>query len=101
MALAPIGPLPAELANHAGYQRIFKPGKLTFGFIMPLEGYPDSPFPTLANHQTMARMADEAGFSTLWLRDVPFYDPNFGDTGQVLDPMVYMGFLAARCGASH
>lgn len=96
MALAPIGPLPAELASHAGYQRIFKPGQLTFGFIMPLEGYPDSPFPTLANHQTMARMADEAGFSTLWLRDVPFYDPNFGDTGQVLDPMVYMGFLAAH-----
>lgn len=96
MTQAPIGPLPAELANHPGYGRVFKPGKLTFGFIMPLEGYPDSPFPTMANHQRMARMADEAGFSALWLRDVPFYDPNFGDTGQVLDPMVYLGFLAAQ-----
>lgn len=91
-----IGPLPDALAGHAGFGRIFRPGKLTFGFIMPLEGYPDSPFPTLANHVAMARMADDAGFSALWLRDVPFYDPHFGDTGQVLDPMVYMGYLAAH-----
>jgi len=96
MIHAPIGAVPDELAAHAGYARIFRPGKLTFGFIMPLEGYPASPFPTLANHQALARMADEAGFSALWLRDVPFYDPAFGDTGQVLDPMVYMGFLAAH-----
>jgi luciferase-type oxidoreductase len=91
-----IGPLPEELASHPGYQRVFRPGKLTFGFIMPLEGYPDSPFPTLENHQRLARSADEAGFSALWLRDVPFYDPHFGDTGQMLDPMVYLGFLAAH-----
>ncbi|NDP57736.1 MAG: LLM class oxidoreductase [Oxalobacteraceae bacterium] len=91
-----IGPVPEELASHPGYQRVFRPGRLTFGFIMPLEGYPDSPFPTLENHQKLARMADEAGFSALWLRDVPFYDPGFGDTGQMLDPMVYLGFLAAH-----
>jgi len=27
---------------------------------------------------------------------VPFYDPSFGDVGQVLDPMVYAGWLAAQ-----
>lgn len=96
MTTSTIGPLPAELASHPGYQRVFKPGRLTFGFIMPLEGYPDSPFPTLENHQRLARIADDAGFSALWLRDVPFYDPHFGDTGQMLDPMVYLGFLAAH-----
>ncbi len=91
-----IGPLPAELQTHPGYSRVFKPGQLTFGFIMPLEGYPDSPFPMLENHVRLARRADEAGFSALWMRDVPFYDPNFGDTGQMFDPMVYLGFLAAH-----
>lgn len=91
-----IGPLPPELQSHPAYSRVFKPGQLTFGFIMPLEGYPDSPFPTLENHARMARIADEAGFSALWMRDVPFYDPNFGDTGQMLDPMVYLGYLAAH-----
>jgi alkanesulfonate monooxygenase SsuD/methylene tetrahydromethanopterin reductase-like flavin-dependent oxidoreductase (luciferase family) len=63
---------------------------------MPLEGYPNSPFPTLDKHVELAVKADETGFSTLWMRDVPFCDPKFGDTGQMLDPMVYLGFLAAH-----
>lgn len=90
------GSLPEpELQAHPGYCRVFQPGKLTFGFIMPLEGYPDSPFPRLENHQNLAMLADELGFSALWMRDIPFYDPSFGDTGQVFDPMVYLGYLAA------
>ncbi|MFY3985933.1 TIGR03571 family LLM class oxidoreductase [Achromobacter xylosoxidans] len=96
MTYPSIGPPPPELQAHPAYSRVFKPGQLTFGFIMPLEGYPDSPFPTLENHVRLAKQADEAGFSALWMRDVPFYDPSFGDTGQMLDPMVYLGFLAAH-----
>ncbi|WP_322048346.1 LLM class oxidoreductase [Paraburkholderia sp. J67] len=91
-----IGPLPTELLSHPAYRRVFKPGRLTFGFIMPLEGYPTSPFPTLEGHARLAKIADEAGFSALWMRDVPFYDPGFGDTGQMLDPFVYLGFLAGQ-----
>lgn len=87
--------LPKELADHRGYARVFQPGHLTFGFIAPVESYPDSPGPTLANHGTVARKVDQAGFSAIWLRDVPFYDPNFGDVGQIIDPMVYAGYLAA------
>jgi luciferase-type oxidoreductase len=85
-----------DLLAHPGYSRVFQPGKLTFGFIMPLEGYAHSPFPTMADHGRMAKMADEAGFSALWMRDVPFYDPNFGDTGQMFDPFVYLGYLAGQ-----
>jgi len=87
--------LKPDLQVHPGYSRVFQPGKLTFGFIMPLEGYPDSPFPVLENHQQLAGLADDMGFSALWTRDIPFYDPSFGDTGQAFDPMVYLGFLAA------
>ncbi len=89
------GTLPLELSRHLGYAQVFKPGHLTFGFIAPLESYPVAPWPTLAGHAQMARKVDEAGFSAIWLRDVPFYDPNFGDVGQILDPLVYAGFLAA------
>ena len=85
-----------DLSSHKAYSRVFQPGKLTFGFIMPLETYPDSPFPTLNDHQRLARAADEAGFSAMWMRDVPFYDPAFGDAGQMLDPLVYLGYLAAH-----
>jgi luciferase-type oxidoreductase len=88
-ALAP------ELKQHPGYARVFQPGHLTFGFIAPLESYPNSPGPTLQDHAQLAQRVDEAGFSAIWLRDVPFYDPNFGDVGQILDPLVYAGFLAA------
>lgn len=89
------GKMSAELARHRGYARIFQPGRLTFGFIAPLESYPDSPGPTLADHAEMAMKVDRAGFAALWLRDVPFYDPNFGDVGQVLDPLAYAAYLAA------
>lgn len=84
------------MSSHRTYSRVFTPGKLTFGFITPLETYPNSPFPTLIDHQRLAKAADDAGFSAMWMRDVPFYDPNFGDTGQMLDPLVYLGFLAAH-----
>ena len=83
------------LAVHLGFGRVFQPGRLTFGFIAPLEGYPDRPAPTMKDHAAMARQADQAGFAALWLRDVPFYDPSFGDVGQVFDPKVYAGWLAA------
>lgn len=96
MSLSPPGgQLPPELARHPGYARVFQPGRLTFGFIAPLESYPDTPGPTLAGHAEMARKVDDAGFAAIWLRDVPFYDPNFGDVGQILDPLVYAGYLAA------
>jgi luciferase-type oxidoreductase len=84
-----------SLAQHAAFNRVFTPGRLTFGMIAPLEAYPDTPFPTLKDHERIARLVDDAGFASLWLRDVPFYDPNFGDAGQMLDPFVYAGFLAS------
>jgi len=60
--------------RHAGFARVFQPGRLTFGFIAPLEGYPDRPAPTMRDHLAMARKADDAGFAAVWLRDVPFFD---------------------------
>lgn len=92
---ASLQPLSAELMAHRGYSRVFQAGHLTFGFIAPLESYPESPGPTLEDHALMARKVDEADFAVIWLRDVPFYDPNFGDVGQILDPLVYAGYLAA------
>ncbi|WP_316778995.1 LLM class oxidoreductase [Pedobacter antarcticus] len=85
---------PNGFKDHKGYSRIFQKGKLTFGFIAPIENYPHGPLPTMENHEKMIRRADLAGISALWLRDVPFLDPNFGDAGQIFDPLVYAGWLA-------
>ena len=49
-------------AQKRGITRVFQPGRLTFGFIAPLEAYPDKPAPTMRDHEAMARMADDAGF---------------------------------------
>jgi len=86
----------ADLAEHAAYARVFQPGRLTLGFIAPLEAYPTAPWPTLADHAALARKVDALDFAAIWLRDVPFYDPGFGDVGQIIDPMVYAGWLAAQ-----
>ena len=87
--------LPETLAQHPAFSRVFQAGKLTFGLIAPFKGYADSPFPELHDFAELAQAADNGGFAALWLRDVPFYDPAFGDTGQIYDPFVTAGYLAA------
>jgi len=63
--------------------------------VVPLEAHGNNPVSDMTRHLERARMADDLGFSALWLRDVPFNVPSFGDAGQVFDPFVYLGALAA------
>lgn len=79
-----------------GYNSVFRAGRLSLGLVVPLEEYGASPVPSMQHHLERAQLADRLGFSALWLRDVPFNVPSFGDAGQVFDPFVYLGFLAAR-----
>lgn len=76
-------------------QRVFPSKGMSVGLIMPLESHPGRPAPTMSDHLEMAQCADALGFATLWLRDVPFYGPRYGDVAQVFEPMVYMAHLAA------
>jgi len=94
-ALAEQDSMNTALAQQPGYARLFSPGKLTVGLILPLETHPNSPAPTMRDHIAMAQKADELGFAALWMRDVPFYDPQYGDVGQVFDPVPYIAYLAA------
>jgi luciferase-type oxidoreductase len=82
-------------SSHPAFKRLFLPKKLTFGFIAPIAGYPDTATPGLTEMEKIVRLADELDLDAIWLRDVPFLDPNFGDAGQVFDAMVYAGWLAA------
>ncbi|MFD8076308.1 LLM class oxidoreductase [Streptomyces sp. NPDC059718] len=83
--------------------------RLTLGLELPLDNdwgagrraadqQAGRPFgvPDLSGHADLARLADRLGFSALWLRDVPVYDPlAFGDAGSVFDVFAYLGHLAA------
>ncbi|WP_368676789.1 LLM class oxidoreductase [Trinickia sp. EG282A] len=83
------------MQQHPGFQRLFRPGALTIGLILPLETHPGRPAPTMRDHVQMAQRAEAMGFGALWMRDVPFYDPKYGDVAQVFEPMVYIAYLAA------
>lgn len=74
---------------------MFSPGRLTLGVFFPIEAFPGDE-PTMLGQERLARRAEELGFAALWFRDVPLRDPSFGDVGQVYDPWVYLGWIAAQ-----
>jgi luciferase-type oxidoreductase len=78
------------------YNSTFCPNQLSLGLVVPLENYATGPVPTMNRHVERVQLVEELGFSAIWLRDVPFNVPSFGDAGQLLDPFVYLGLLAAR-----
>ncbi len=77
-----------------GYNSVFNPGQLSIGLVVPIESYPNGPAPTMQRHIERVQLAERLGFASIWLRDVPFNVPSFGDAGQVFDPFVYLGALA-------
>lgn len=81
---------------NTGYNKLFKLGRLSIGLTVPIENYSTSPVPTMEQHIEIIQMAEALGFAAIWLRDVPFNVPSFGDAGQVLDPFVYLGALAVQ-----
>ena len=89
------GQSPGFRPLNRGYHSTFQPGRLTLGLVVPIEGSP-SPVPTMERHLERTRLADELGFAALWLRDVPFNVPSFGDAGHLFDPFVYLGLLAGK-----
>lgn len=84
-----------ELLNK-GYNSVFQLGKMSIGLVVPIEDYISSPVPTMKDHIARAQLAEQLGFSSIWLRDVPFNVQSFGDAGQLFDPFVYLGFIAAE-----
>lgn len=81
--------------SNAGYQRVFKPGKLTLGVFFPIEAF-NGDMPAMQNQVALAQFAERAGFASLAFRDVPLRDPNFGDSGQVFDVWPYLGYIAGQ-----
>ena len=76
------------------YNTVFQPDGLSLGLVLPIEAYEVGAEPGMARHLERAKLAEALGFSALWLRDVPFNVPSFGDVGQMFDPFVYLGALA-------
>ena len=84
-----------EPINNA-YNRVFKANHLSVGIVVPIENYSQGPVPTMQDHLKRVQLAEELGFKALWIRDVPFNVPSFGDAGQTFDPFTYLGYLAGQ-----
>ncbi len=84
------------LCARPGFARMYQPGALTLGLLFPLESY-SGPVPRMdvAEQVDRARLAEQHGFAALWARDVPLFDPGFGDVGQMYDPWVWLTHIAA------
>ena len=79
-----------------GYEAVFRLNRLSLGLVVPIEHYADGPVPSMRAHLERVRLAEQLGFAAVWLRDVPFNVPSFGDAGQLYDPFVYLGLLAGQ-----
>jgi len=79
-----------------GYNSVFKQNELSIGLVIPIENYSGSPVPTMRNHLERVQQIEKLGFKALWLRDIPFNVPSFGDAGQLFDPFTYLGYLAGQ-----
>lgn len=91
----PDGAAPATFPKlNRAYDTVFRPNALSIGLVVPLEAHRNDPVPHMERHIERAQMADDLGFAALWLRDVPFNVPSFGDAGQMHDPFVYLGLLS-------
>ncbi|MEM9303006.1 MAG: LLM class oxidoreductase [Pseudomonadota bacterium] len=89
-------PEPGFRPINVGYDRVFQPDSLSLGLVVPIESYPSGAVPSMDRHIERVQLAERLGFSAVWLRDVPFNVPSFGDAGQLLDPFVYLGALAGQ-----
>ncbi len=86
-----------KFGKHKGYSRMFKENNLTLGLFFPLESYGGSiPEMNIEKQIKLAKRAEELNFASLFVRDVPLHDPHFGDVGQIYDPWVYLGYIAAH-----
>lgn len=79
-----------------GFNSVFRPGELSVGVVVPIENYAHGLVPTMNDHLERVKQIEQLGFKALWLRDIPFNVPSFGDAGQTFDPFSYLGFLAGQ-----
>lgn len=87
----------SKFARHnRGFNQTFCFGRMSLGLVVPIESYPSTAIPCLTQHVAKVKLAETLGFKAVWLRDIPFNVPSFGDVGQQFDPFVYLGALSMQ-----
>lgn len=84
----------ALLAPHPAFDGVFSANALSLGLVLPINRT-GQVLPDPAEQLALAALADEIGFSALWVRDVPLNSPTYPDPVEHLEPWVHLGALAA------
>ncbi len=79
-----------------GFNSVFVPKKLSIGIAIPIENNMMEPIASMKDHVERAQLVEELGFKALWVRDIPFFVPSFGDAGQVYEPFSYLSYLSGH-----
>jgi luciferase-type oxidoreductase len=74
---------------------LFQAGKLTLGIVLPIQARDDGRDIDSGLQLELAALADQLGFSALWVRDVPLNSAAYPDPVGHSDPWVLLGALAA------
>jgi hypothetical protein len=85
----------ARHGENNGFQRMFMPHRLTLGITFPIEKFQGDQL-SMAHQEQLALQAERPGYAALWFRDVPRRATHAGEVGQVFDPWVYPGWIAAH-----
>ncbi|MED2752297.1 LLM class oxidoreductase [Bacillus thuringiensis] len=86
-----------KFKSHQGFTRTFKENKLTLGISFPFEISQENLGTMDLTEQTvLAKQAEDLGFASLFVRDSPLYDSNFGDNGVLYDPFLLLAYLSAH-----
>ena len=81
--------------EHETFQRTFQPQKLTLGLIVPFDNATHDAY-AFATQARLASLADDVGFSSLFVRDNPLYSPHLGDVTTNYDPFVFLTYLSTH-----
>ncbi len=84
-----------ETINRA-FNSVFIPNKLSIGIAIPIENNMMEPIASMKDHIKRAKLVEQLGFKALWVRDIPFFVPSFGDAGQIFEPFSYLSYLSGH-----
>ncbi len=83
------------IQQHNGFKRTFQKGHLTLGLSIPFDDN-DSVALAFEQQAQLAQLAENLGFTSLFVRDNPLYSPHLGKVTTNYDPFVFLTYLSAK-----
>ncbi|MDE5054425.1 TIGR03571 family LLM class oxidoreductase [Niallia taxi] len=84
-----------SLIQHYGFSRTFQRKKLTLGLALPFYNHNNQNIP-LSHELELIQRAENIGFASLFIRDVPLIYKNVTYKSNGLDPFLYLTYISSQ-----